>query len=179
MRLEQVYKTEVISTLKKELNLSNDYQVPKITKVVINVGVGKLQPDPKRLEEIATEIAHFTGQWPKKSISKKAIAGFKLKQGSVVGLVVTLRGQRMYNFLEKIINVTLARIRDFRGLSITSFTKGTYSIGLEEHTAFPEIIYENAEKVFGVQATIVTNAKDSQGTKRLLELMGFPFAKEK
>jgi len=177
-RLKDLYKQK-IDELKKELNLSNQLAVPRLTKVVINVGVGRALENEKYLSDIIENLRLIFGQQPIKTLAKKAIAGFKIKKNSVVGLKVTLRGERMYEFLDRLINAALPRVRDFKGISRNSFVKGEYNLGIREHIIFPEAFYENIDQVFGLQITISTTAKDSKGALLLLEKLGFPFEKER
>ncbi len=180
VRLKEKYKNEVIPKMKEIFGYKNDLAVPKIEKVVLNVGAGKGVSNPSFFEEAAANLAKITGQQPVKTFAKKSIAGFKIRKGMPVGLKVTLRGDRMYEFLDKLINVTLARIRDFRGLDPKGFDgKGNYSIGIAEHIAFPEIQFESAEKIHGLQVNITTTAKDDKEGYMLLKLLGFPFKEEK
>jgi len=175
-RLKKLYKEQIIPQMRKEFGYKNDLAVPKIEKVVVNVGVGsKSLVNPKFIDEVKEGLMAICGQMPVKTHAKKSISGFKVKKGATVGLKVTLRKARMYDFLDKLINITLPRIRDFRGLDPKSFVDGTYNIGIKEHTAFPEAKYESVEKIFGVQVTIVTTAKTAEEAKKLLTLFGFPF----
>ncbi len=172
------YKEKVVPSLKKTLGLTNTMAVPKIEKVVINVGVGKTLKDQKMLEAITEDIRRITGQNPVKTAAKKSIAGFKIREGQVVGLVVTLRGQRMYDFVEKLIKVALPRVRDFRGINPKSFDKhGNYNIGLREQIVFPETTREHIEYTFGMEVNIQTNTDDDKQAYELLKALGFPFAK--
>lgn len=175
-RLREKYQKEIKKQLKQELGLSNDQQIPKVEKVVVNAGVGRAVSDSKHIEHVTTTITKVTGQAPVTTVAKNSIAGFKLRDGNKIGVSVTLRGERMYEFLDRLISITIPRIRDFRGISTTAFDKqGNYSIGLKDQTVFPEISYEEAGSPHGLQVNIVTTAKTQEESKKLLELMGFPF----
>ena len=177
MSLRVDYKEKVAPKLKQSLSLDNVMAVPKIDKVVINVGVGKTLKDQKMLEAIIEDIKRITGQSPVKTLAKKSIAGFKIRQGQVVGLVVTLRGQRMYDFVEKLIKVALPRVRDFKGINPKSFDgHGNYSIGIKEQIVFPETTREHIEHTFGFEVNIQTNTDDDKKAFELLKAMGFPFS---
>lgn len=172
---------ELVSTLQSELKLGSVLAVPRIQKVVVNVGVGsRAQHDSKVVDVIAQEISLITGQKPIINKAKKSIAGFKLREGMPVGVSTTLRGAKMYDFLERLIHVALPRVRDFQGLGDGGFDgRGNYSLGIQEHVVFPEITFDIAEKTFSLQVTVVTTAKDKAGTKLLLQSLGFPFKKDK
>lgn len=176
--LKEKYQSEVVPKIVSLLGLDNSLSAPKITKVVVSTGVGKIKDKPKEIGEIEKILSQITGQKPSYRLSQKAISGFKLKKGEKIGLVVTLRGKRMFDFLGKLINIALPRIRDFRGLSASGFDgKGNYNLGLKEETSFPEIKVEENPLIFGLNITIVTNARNDQGAKVLLEGLGFPFAR--
>ena len=171
---------ELVPTLKTELNIKSVMAVPQITKVVINIGAGNAVSDSKLLEFIVSELTNITGQAPVITKARKSIAGFKLREGNEIGVKLTLRGKRMYDFLERLISVALPRVRDFRGLSKKGFDgRGNYSLGLKEHVVFPEVIFENIDKVFGLEVTIVTTAEDDKTGIELLSRLGFPFKKDK
>lgn len=175
-RLKEYYLKEVVPKMKKDLNLSNDFEVPKIEKVVINVGTGQALKDKKLLDYMINTVVKVSGQYPIKTYSKKAISGFGIRDGQVVGLKVTLRKDRMYQFLDKLINVTLPRIRDFRGLSVKSIDGGgNYSIGLKEQIVFPEIKSDEVDHIHGLEITINTNATNKEMALKMLKLLGFPF----
>lgn len=177
MSLIQDYKEKIAPKLKQSLGLSNVMAIPKVEKVVVNVGVGKTLKDQKYLEAIIEDLKIITGQTPVKTSAKKSIAGFKIREGQIVGVMVTLRGKRMYDFLEKLIRVALPRVRDFRGLNPKSFDgRGNYSIGFKEQIVFPETSREFQEHGFGLEVNIQTNAKDNKKALELLKTMGFPFA---
>jgi large subunit ribosomal protein L5 len=179
MSLRTDYKEKIAPKLKTQLGLDNVMAVPKIQKVVINVGVGKTLKDAKMLEAIIEDVKRITGQAPVKTQAKKSIAGFKIREGQVVGLVVTLRGQRMYDFVEKLIKIALPRVRDFKGINPKSFDHhGNYSIGLKEQIVFPETIREHIENTFGLEVNIQTSTDDDKMAFELLKGMGFPFAKD-
>lgn len=175
--LKTTYLKKTVPALKQSLGLTNTMAVPKVEKVVINVGVGKTLKDAKLLEAIIDDVKRITGQTPIKTVAKKSIAGFKIREGQVVGVAVTLRGNRMYDFLEKLVNVALPRVRDFKGISKKSFDgHGNYSIGVKEQTVFPETIREHVEHSFGLEVNIQTNTNDDKQATELLKAMGFPFA---
>lgn len=172
---------ELVPTLQSELKLGSVLAVPRIQKVVVNVGVGsKAIQDSKIVDVIASEIGLITGQKPVINKAKKSIAGFKVREGMPVGVSTTLRGAKMYDFLERLIHVAIPRIRDFQGLPDAGFDgRGNFSLGIREHVVFPEITFDIAEKTFSLQVTVVTTAKDKAGTKLLLQSLGFPFKKDK
>lgn len=165
--------------LKEELKFKSIEKVPRITKVSVNVGAGMAVKDSNYLEKIASDLILITGQKPITRKAKKSIAGFKLREGMPIGLSVTMRGKRMYDFIDKLVNIALPRVRDFQGISIKSFDgNGNYTIGIKEHIVFPEVVLDNVEKTFGLSVTIVTNASDDKIAKQLLTKLNFPF-KEK
>lgn len=177
--LKKKYQEEIIPKLAKELGLKNRLAMPKVEKVVINLGIGEGTIDKGVIEKASQDLAVITGQKPKVAKARASIAGFKLRAGAPIGLVVSLRGEKMYNFLEKLFKIVLPRLRDFQGLSIKSFDgRGNYNLGISEYTIFPEIDYSKVEKVRGLEITIVTNTDDNQKATRLLELLGMPFMKE-
>jgi large subunit ribosomal protein L5 len=174
MSLKTQYN-EKSAELAKSLGLKNKMAIPKVEKVVINVGVGKTLKDAKLLEAIIDDIRKITGQAPVKTLAKKSVAGFKIRENQVVGLMVTLRGQRMYDFLEKLVKTALPRVRDFKGLSTKSFDgHGNYSIGLREQIVFPETSREHLEHTFGFEINIQTTAPDDKQAEALLRSLGFP-----
>ena len=178
LKLKEIYQKEVIDKMKKEFGYKNTFEVPKIEKIVMNVGIGKSKEDPKIFDFITNGLMIITGQKPAATKAKKAIAGFKIRKGDKIGLKTTLRGQRMYDFLERLIRISLPRIRDFRGLKINGFDKkGNYNFGIKEHIIFAEIKYDKTEKFFGVQICIKTTAKNDKEAKELLTFLGFPFEK--
>lgn len=177
--LYEKYKNEVAKKAMKELNLSNVMQVPSIKKVVINSGVGGFRESKEALEFFEKELADVAGQKPSERRAKLSEAGFKIKRGDLVGYATTLRGPRMWAFLEKFINVVLPRVRDFNGLNPKAFDKnGNYSVGITEHTIFPEVNSNTTKGVRSLQVTVVTDTNDSDKAKILLSLLGFPFKKE-
>ena len=179
-RLQQVYLQEIVPHLKQQFGYKNIMQVPKLTKIVINVGVGKIVKDAKMLEAVIADIAKITGQQPVKTLSRKSIAGFKLRENQVVGVTVTLRGYRMYSFLDKLINVTLPRVKDFRGVPVAGFDgRGNYHLGLKEHLVFPEISADALDRIFGLQVSLVTNAGSDAPTQEMLKAFRFPLRLEK
>lgn len=174
-RLKERYNQDIAPALTKEFGYANSHQVPAITKVVVNTGIGRATSDSKHLEAAGSTLARITGQKPVQTTAKKSIAGFKLREGNKIGAMVTLRGERMYEFLDRLISVALPRIRDFRGISSDAFDKqGNYSLGIAEQSIFPEIPYEEAGSAHGLQVNIITTARSREEGRKLLELMGFP-----
>lgn len=172
-------KTEIAPAVKKELGLKSNLAVPRIVKVKINVGIGTLSKQVKDFSEVIENVAKITGQKPVITKAKIAISNFKLRQGVPVGITTTLRGRRAYDMVDRLVNIVLPRVRDFRGLSIKSFDgKGNYSIGFKEAIVFPEISPDSIVNVHGVQITIVTSAKNDEQGIALLKTIGFPFKKE-
>jgi large subunit ribosomal protein L5 len=180
MKYAENYKKNILPALQKELGKKNPMSVPKITAVKVHVGIGSIMTKGnKDYESVIANVAAITGQKPIVTKAKKAISNFKTRIGLPTGVVVTLRGQRMFDFLNKVVNVVLPRVRDFRGITKRAFDDmGNYSIGLKEHTVFPEINPDDIEKAHGVQITIVTTAKDKNEGFALLNAMGFPFKKD-
>lgn len=179
VRLRVKYQTEIRQQLKDELKLSNINQVPMLEKIVLNIGLGKARDDKKAMEVATTTLKKITGQTPVQTLAKISVAGFKLREGNKIGLKVTLRGDKMYEFLDRLINIVLPRLRDFHGLSLKSFDKqGNYSIGIVDQTVFPEINFEDSPITHGLQAVIVTNSLEKEYCKSLLEKLGMPFEKE-
>lgn len=177
-RLQEQYNKAIAPALKTKFGYKNVMQVPKILKVVVNVGVGKVKEDKKKVEEFVEDVKKITGQAPVKTKARKSIAGFKVRENQVVGISCTLRGYRMYSFLDKLINVALPRVRDFQGVSPDGFDgRGNYHLGLKEQLVFPEISSESLENVFGLEISIVTNAHKDEPARELLKLMNFPFKK--
>lgn len=179
--LHTIYKTDIAPKLMKELGIANTMAVPKLKKIVINCGVGaEAQKDKKVIEKVQEQLGMITGQRPQVTRAKQAIAAFKLRAGDPVGLRVTLRGTRMYDFITKLTIVALPRVRDFRGIPNKGFDgRGNYTLGLSEQTIFPEIPYGMIDRVRGFETTFVTSAVDDKGCKALLKELGMPFAKEK
>ncbi len=174
--LARQYKEEIRPALKEELNYDNVMETPELDKVVINVGLGDAKEDPKLLESVMEDITMITGQRPTVTRAKKAIANFKIREGMPVGMKVTLRDKNMYEFIYRLINIALPRIRDFRGVSRDSFDgRGNYSIGIRDHTIFPEVDVEEVDQITGLQITIVTSAEDDEEGYQLLKKMGMPF----
>ena len=177
-RLEQRYKEQVVPALMKQFQYSSIMQAPKIEKVVINVGVGDAIANPKAMEEVVAEITQICGQKPIVTKAKKSIANFKLREGMVIGAKVTLRGDRMYEFLDRFFNLALPRVRDFRGINPNSFDgRGNYSMGIKEQLIFPEIEYDKIDAVRGMDICFVTTANTDEEARELLSLMGAPFAR--
>lgn len=175
-RLKDHYTREIIPALRNKFNYSSVMEVPKITKVVVNMGVGDAKENPKFLENAVEELTIITGQKPVITKARKAIAGFKLRAGMPIGTMVTLRGERMYHFLDRLLNIALPRVRDFRGVSPKAFDgRGNYTMGLKEQLIFPEISYDNVEKVRGMDVVIVTTAKTDEEGRELLKGFGVPF----
>ncbi len=175
-RLLQKYQTEVVPALRKDFGFVNVMQVPKIEKVVVNMGMGGASQNIKVLDAAVLEMTKITGQKPQVTRSKKAISNFKIRENMPIGCKVTLRGRRMYEFLDRLINVAIPRIRDFRGVPHRSFDgRGNYTLGVKEQIIFPEIEYDKVEKVHGMDICVVTTARSNEHAKRLLQLMGMPF----
>ena len=172
------YKDEVVSALKAEYNYANVHEIPKITKIVLNVGAGEAVQNVKCLDTIQDYLKDIAGQKPVICKAKKSIATYKLREGHPIGVMVTLRRDRMYDFLERLINVTLPRVRDFKGVSRKAFDgAGNYSLGIKEQLVFPEVDFDRIDKVRGLNVTIVTTAKTDDEARTLLKLMGIPFRK--
>lgn len=177
--LKEKYDKEIAKDLAKELGRKNPMALPRIKKVIINTGIGRFKDDKSMIESVVKDITMIAGQKPMKNPAKKSISNFKIRQGDIVGISVTLRGERMWNFLEKIFNIVLPRVRDFKGLSKKSFDgAGSYTFGLKEHTVFPEINPNTVDKIKSLEVTISTTAKNKQETYLLLEKLGMPFEKE-
>lgn len=177
-RLKVKYLKEVKPKLKEELGIKNDLSLPEIKKIVVNMGIGEAKDNTSILDKAQINLAALTGQQVVITKAKKSISSFKLVQGAPIGLMTTLRGEKMYAFLDKLINIVLPKVRDFRGLSDQSFdTQGNFNLGLRELTIFPEVDYKNVDKTRGMQITITTSAQDKQQGKKLLELLGVPFKK--
>ncbi|MBP1751764.1 MAG: rplE [Geobacteraceae bacterium] len=175
-RLKELYEKEVVPQLIKDFKYKNVMEVPKLEKVVINMGLGEAIQNIKILDSAAEEIAAITGQKAVITKAKKSIASFKLRQGMPIGCMVTLRKAKMFEFLDRLVNVALPRVRDFKGVSGTAFDgRGNYSLGIKEQLIFPEISYEKVDKVKGMNVTIVTSAKNDEECKALLRLLGMPF----
>ncbi len=178
-RMKERYQKDIVPVLMKEFTLGNIMQVPRITKVIVNVGMGEARENPKALDAAVSDITQITGQKPIVTKAKKAIANFKLREGMLNGIKVTLRGEKMWSFLDRLMNIVLPRVRDFRGISPNSFDgRGNYSLGLREQLNFPEIEYDKIDKVRGLEMTIVTTAPNDEQARRLLQLLGMPFRKD-
>ncbi len=175
-RLEERYLTEIAPQLKTRLGYDNVMQLPELKKIVISIGLGEAIQEAKALEAAEKDLATISGQHPVTTRARKSISAFKLRAGVPIGLMVTLRGKRMYDFFDKLVNVVLPRFRDFRGVSRDSFDgRGSYSLGIKEQIVFPEIDYDKVDKIRGLEVTIVTTAKNDDEARTLLELMGMPF----
>lgn len=178
VRLFDFYKAQVIPELSKKFNYDNPFQVPKLEKICINVGVGQATQDPKMVDVVAKDIENIAGQKPVITKAKKSVSNFKLREGMKIGCKVTLRKARMYEFLDKLINIAIPRIRDFRGVPDKSFDKrGNYTLGIKEQVIFPEINVDNVTKTFGMDVTFVTTAKTDEEATELLRAFGMPFVK--
>ena len=177
-RLKEKYQQEVVPALQKEFNYKNPMQVPGVHKVVINIGMGEVIQNAKAMDAAVSDLATITGQRPVITRAKRSVAAFKLREGMQIGCMVTLRGDRMYQFLDKLVNVALPRLRDFQGVSPEAFDgRGNYTLGLREQLVFPEIDYDKVDKVRGMEVSIVTTARTDEEGRRLLKLMGMPFKK--
>lgn len=175
-RLKERYLNEIVPALKERLGCENVHQVPRLEKVVVNMGVGAAVQDPKQLEAAMQDLALITGQKPAVTRAKKSIAGFKVRQGMAIGAKVTLRGDRMWEFVDRLLSTALPRIRDFRGISADAFDgRGNYSLGITEQLIFPEIDYDKVDRVRGMDITFVTSAKTDEEARALLDELGFPF----
>lgn len=176
--MKERYRNEVVPALMQEFGYKNVMQAPRLEKVKVNIGMGEAVQDAKSLDSASRDVAVITGQRPVITRARRSIANFKLREGMPIGVSVTLRGARMWEFLDRMLNAALPRIRDFQGVSPNSFDgRGNYSIGLREQMIFPEIEYDKIDKVRGMQVTICTTARSDEEGKRLLELMGMPFAR--
>lgn len=177
--LQQAYRDDMLPQLVKDLKLANAMAAPRLQKVVLNVGITGEQHQKQALDNMADQLAAITGQKPKVTQARQSIAGFKLREGDPVGLAVTLRGARMYSFVEKLINIVLPRVKDFQGVSLTAFDQsGNYSLGLEEQIIFPEIDYDKIDKIRGLQVNFVIDSENKDHAFALLKMMGMPFKKE-
>ena len=176
-RLQERYENEVVKSLMEKFNYSSKMQAPKIEKIVLNIGVGDAVSNSKLLDDAVNELTLITGQKPVVTRAKKSIAGFKLREGQAIGCKVTLRGERMYEFLDKLVNVSLPRVRDFRGVSNNSFDgRGNYTLGVKEQLIFPEIDFDKVNKLRGMDIVFVTTAKTDEEARELLRFLGMPFA---
>jgi large subunit ribosomal protein L5 len=177
-RLKEFYRDKVVPQLRQELGISNAMEVPKIVKITVNMGVGEAVADKKIIDSAAGDLAKITGQKPALCQARKSIASFKVREGLAIGCKVTLRGARMYEFLDRLISVAMPRIRDFRGVSPRAFDgRGNYNMGVKEQIIFPEIQYDQIDQIRGMDITITTTAKDDKAGRALLEAFNFPFRK--
>jgi large subunit ribosomal protein L5 len=175
-RLREHYQNEIVPALQNEFQYRNIMEVPRLHKVVVNIGIGEAIQNAKALDNAVRDLSQITGQKPIVTRAKKSIAAFRVRTGMPVGVTVTLRGERMYEFLDRLVNTALPRLRDFRGVSTRAFDgRGNYTLGLREQLVFPEIDYDKIDKVRGLEVTIVTSARTDQEARRLLELIGMPF----
>lgn len=175
-RLKEKYKNEIVAKLEKELDLKNINLVPRLEKIVVNMGVGEAAGDSKQLDAAMNDMRVITGQQPCITRAKKSIAGFKIREGMPIGCKVTLRGDRMWEFLDRLLSIALPRVRDFRGINPKSFDgRGNYSLGITEQLIFPEIEYDKVDRTRGMDITFVTTAKDNETAYALLSALGFPF----
>jgi large subunit ribosomal protein L5 len=178
VRLQQYYREQVLTRLQRDLGIGNPMEVPRITKITVNMGVGEAVADKKVMDAAVADLTKITGQKPLVTKSRKAIASFKIRAGLAIGCKVTLRGARMYEFLDRLINIAMPRIRDFRGVSPRSFDgRGNYSLGVKEQIIFPEIQYDQIDQIRGMDITITTTARDNRQGRALLEAFNFPFRK--
>ena len=178
-RLQNDYNTKFVAELEKELELKNVHQVPRVEKIVINVGLGRAKDDKKTIAAAKNTLLKITGQAPIETVAKNSIAGFKLREGNMIGLKLTLRGARMYEFLDRLLNIVLPRLRDFHGVSLKAFDKqGNYSIGLTDQSVFPELTFEETTTPHGLQVVFVIKSQDRDHSKALLSKFGMPFEKE-
>ena len=178
IRVATTYREHVVPALTREFEYKNPMEVPHLEKIVLNIGLGEARENPKALDSASADLATITGQKPVITRAKKSIANFRLREGMSVGAMVTLRGQRMYEFFDRLVNAALPRIRDFRGCSAKAFDgRGNYSLGVREQLIFPEIDYDKVDRIRGMQINIITSARNDEEGKRLLELLGMPFAK--
>ncbi len=177
-RMKERYETEIKPALKDSLNMPNVMQIPRITKVVVNIGLGEALDNPKALDAAVGDLTQITGQKPVVTKARKSIANFKLREGRTIGAKVTLRGERMWSFLDRLMNIVLPRVRDFRGVPPDAFDgRGNYTLGLREQLIFPEIEYDKIDKIRGLEITIVTSAEDDDQARALLQMLGMPFRK--
>ncbi|HEY3312056.1 MAG TPA: 50S ribosomal protein L5 [Anaerolineales bacterium] len=178
-RMQERYQQEVVPALQNAFNYSNSMEVPKIQKVVVNIGLGEAMGNSKALDAAITDMTTITGQKPIQTKARKSIANFKLREGVIIGVKVTLRGYRMWAFLDRLLNVALPRVRDFRGVSADAFDgRGNYTLGLKDQLIFPEIEYDKIDKLRGMEITIVTTAKNDEHSRAMLRFLGMPFRKE-
>lgn len=179
-RLKERYKTEILPELMREFSYANVMQAPRVEKVTLNIGLGEARENARAVDSATSDLATITGQKPMVTKAKRAIANFKIREGMNVGAAVTLRGDRMYEFLDRMLNAALPRIRDFHGVPTKAFDgRGNFSLGVREQLIFPEIDYDKVDRIRGMQVNIITTAKTDEEGRRLLELMGMPFAKDR
>lgn len=177
--MHERYKNEIVPALRKTFELKNIMQVPRIEKVVVNIGMGEAMDNPKALESAVSDLVIITGQKPVMTKARKSIANFKLREGRLIGTKVTLRGERMWAFLDRLMNTALPRVRDFRGVSPNAFDgRGNYTLGIQDQLIFPEIEYDKIDKLRGMEVTIVTSAKNDDQARVMLQLLGMPFKKK-
>jgi large subunit ribosomal protein L5 len=177
-RLKQIFNQQIVPELKKKLELKNTMEVPRILKITVNMGVGEAVADKKVMDAATADMAKITGQKPAITKAKKSVATFKVRDGQAIGCKVTLRGDRMYEFLDRLVSIAIPRIRDFRGISTRSFDgRGNYSLGVKEQIIFPEIQYDQIDQIRGMDITISTSARDDKHGRALLEAFNFPFRK--
>ncbi|HEX3914857.1 MAG TPA: 50S ribosomal protein L5 [Steroidobacteraceae bacterium] len=177
-RLKKIFNEQIVPELKKKLELKNTMQVPRILKITVNMGVGEAVADKKVMDAATADMAKITGQKPAVTKAKKSVATFKVRDGQAIGCKVTLRGDRMYEFLDRLVSIAIPRIRDFRGISTRSFDgRGNYSLGVKEQIIFPEIQYDQIDQIRGMDITISTSARDDKHGRALLEAFNFPFRK--
>jgi large subunit ribosomal protein L5 len=178
-RMQEKYNQEVVPALRKAFDLKNIMEVPRIQKVVVNIGMGEAMDNPKAMEAAVSDLTTITGQKPVMTKARKSIANFKLREGRLIGTKVTLRGERMWSFLDRLMNTALPRVRDFRGVSGNAFDgRGNYTLGLRDQLIFPEIEYDKIDKLRGMEVTIVTTAKNDDQARTMLQLLGMPFSKK-
>ncbi len=177
-RLKERYQKEIVPALMKELDVKNVMQVPRLQKVVVNIGMGEALDNPKAIDAAVTDITAITGQKPVVTKATKSIANFKLREGRLIGVKVTLRGEKMWSFVDRLVNIVLPRVRDFRGISADAFDgRGNYTLGLKEQLIFPEIEYDKIDKIRGMEITFVTTASTDDQSFVLLQMLGMPFRK--
>jgi large subunit ribosomal protein L5 len=177
--MHERYNNEIVPALRKSFDYKNIMQVPRIEKIVVNIGMGEALDNPKALEAAVSDLTIITGQKPVTNKARKSIANFKLREGRLIGTKVTLRGERMWAFLDRLINTALPRVRDFRGVSANAFDgRGNYTLGLRDQLIFPEIEYDKIDKLRGMEVTIVTTAKTDDQARALLQMLGMPFRKK-
>ena len=179
MRLREKYKKQIVPKMKEKFGYKNEMEVPQVLKATINVGVGRMVKEQKLIDEVIKTVTRISGQKPIQTKAKKSIASFKLRQGTITGVVATLRGKRMYDFLDKLVNISFPRVRDFRGINASQVDRtGNLTVGFKEHTIFPEISQDEVENIHGLEISVTTSAKNKKEGLELLKLMGFPFKEE-